>query len=285
MLEAGKKRSTTCISLLNNLPAITSADKRSNITMTSPSILKIPGRFWPESSPEKERAPRTLYRSHHSRWREDWEELEHLGEGGFGRVGMLLFITTSDSLNIYGDNQLRLVTVLMVASMRYVRSWHPCLVLTILLQVKKIKLLQNTQDDEKIFREVKLLSRLQHRHIVRYYTTWLETPDRSASESSSNRDGSSEAGSEETSRQQDIEDDPFAIDLDDLTSRSQSKSTSFPSIHFSRGSSERLSSMDDPDSGSEVGSGSLSPVLSRYTEKQALPSSQRILYIQMVSSW
>lgn len=149
--------------------------------------------------------------------------------------------------------------------------------------MKKIKLLQNTQDDEKIFREVKLLSRLQHRHIVRYYTTWLETPVGTASESSSNDDESSDAGSEETSRQQDIEDDPFTVDLDDLTTRSQSRSTSFPSIHFSRESSGRLSSMDDPDSGSEDGSGSLSPVFSRYTEKQPSPNSNRILYIQMVS--
>lgn len=155
-------------------------------------------------------------------------------------------------------------------------------ILTIFWQVKKIKLLQNTQDDEKIFREVKLLSRLQHRHIVRYYTTWLETPDEAASDSSSNPDESSGAGSEGTSRQQDIEDDIFTVDLNELTDRSQSRSTSFPSIHFSRENSERLSSMDDPDSGSEYGSGSLSPVLSRYTEKQSPSNSQRILYIQMV---
>lgn len=283
MLEAGRKRSTTCLSLLSNLPAVNTPDKLSNITMTSPSILKLP--MWHERSPVKDRTPSMGYQSRHSRWREDWEELEHLGEGGFGRVGRIMFITTSELLNTYYVNQLKLVTVLMVVSMRYVLSWHPRLVytITIIPQVKKIKLLQNTQDDEKIFREVKLLSRLQHRHIVRYYTTWLETPDGATSESSSNRDDSSEAGSEVTSRQQDIEDDLFTIDMDDLTSRSLSKSTSFPSIHFSRESSEHLSSMDDPDSGSDVGSGSLSPVLSRYTEKQVLPNTQRILYIQMVS--
>lgn len=89
MLEAGRKRSTTCLSLLNNLPAVSSSDKPINITMTSPSILKLPGRFGPGLSPETELAPRTGYHSHHSRWREDWEELEHLGEGGFGRVGMI----------------------------------------------------------------------------------------------------------------------------------------------------------------------------------------------------
>ncbi|KAF8580136.1 Serine/threonine-protein kinase [Ramaria rubella] len=246
MLEAGKKRSTTCLSLLANLPVDSGLGTPLNIAMTSPSILTPPGRFWPPKSPERERSLYSSYRPHHSRWREDWEELEHLGEGGFGRV-----VKARNRLDgrIYA--------------------------------VKKIKLLQNTQDDEKIFREVKLLSRLQHRHIVRYYTTWLETPDETASESSSNSDHSSDTGSEETSRQPSVDDDFFAIDLDDMTTRSVSQSTSFPSIHFSRESSERLSSMDDPDSGSEDGSGSLSPSLSRYPEKESFTPAHRVLYIQM----
>jgi eukaryotic translation initiation factor 2-alpha kinase 4 len=102
MLEAGKKRQMTCSNLLNNLPAVSSNDKGSNITMTSPSILKLPGRFRPGRLLESELAPRTGYRSHHSRWREDWEELEHLGEGGFGRVGMISSACTSNTLETYG---------------------------------------------------------------------------------------------------------------------------------------------------------------------------------------
>lgn len=149
--------------------------------------------------------------------------------------------------------------------------------------MKKIKLLQNTQDDDKIFREVKLLSRLSHRHIVRYYTTWLEAPDGTVSESSSSRDDSSEAGSEETSRQPDLDNDIFTFNLDDLTTRSQNRSTSFPSIHFSRESSEHLSSMDDQESGSEDESDSISPVLSRLTERKFTVTSHRVLYIQMVT--
>jgi translation initiation factor 2-alpha kinase 4 len=38
-------------------------------------------------------------------------------------------------------------------------------------QVKKIRLKGN---DDKIFREINALSRLSHRFIVRYYTTWIE---------------------------------------------------------------------------------------------------------------
>lgn len=131
------------------------------------------------------------------------------------------------------------------------------------------------QDEDKLFREVKLLSRLQHRHIVRYYTTWLESPEGDISESSSNPDSEFST----SSHQQKSCDDPFAIDLDELSRHSRGHSTSFPSIHFSRTPSD-LSSSSNSDSDDE--SSSLSPVLSRYTEKAVL--SHRILYIQMVCS-
>ena len=42
--------------------------------------------------------------------------------------------------------------------------------------VKKIRL-KTMQSDTKIFREVNALSRLSHRNIVRYYTTWVETSE------------------------------------------------------------------------------------------------------------
>ncbi|KAF8527423.1 hypothetical protein BU17DRAFT_81573 [Hysterangium stoloniferum] len=243
MWEASRRRTTSCLTLLNNLPTAIKSERRPSLTITSPSVLKLHGKFWSGRLPEVESNSFSTQQSH-SRWREDWEELEHLGEGGFGRV-----VKARNRLDgrIYA--------------------------------VKKIKLLQNTRDDEKIFREVKLLSRLQHRHIVRYYTTWLESPDGAASGSSSDfEDDSSSDGSEETSRQPNI-DDPFAVDLDELVTHSgRNQATSFPSIHFSQGSSGHLSSMDDSDSEE---SGSLSPVLSRYTEKQSMPPSHRILYIQM----
>jgi translation initiation factor 2-alpha kinase 4 len=78
---------------------MTTSTRRANITITSPSVLTLPGGYWPGGSPEIEKGPLSAYRPHHSRWREDWEELEHLGAGGFGRVGMwnLLLISSHDS--------------------------------------------------------------------------------------------------------------------------------------------------------------------------------------------
>ena len=132
---------------------------------------------------------------------------------------------------------------------------------------------------------MKLLSRLSHRHIVRYYTTWLETPDGTVSESSSGHDGSSGPGSEETSRQLELNNGIFTFNLDDLTTRSQNRSASFPSIHFSRESSGHLSSMDDQESGSEDDSDSASPILSRSTQQKLPIASHRMLYIQMVTPY
>lgn len=43
-------------------------------------------------------------------------------------------------------------------------------------QVKKVRL-RTMQSDSKIFREVNTLSRLSHRFIVRYYTTWVESTE------------------------------------------------------------------------------------------------------------
>lgn len=148
--------------------------------------------------------------------------------------------------------------------------WFKCnffiLLLNLHIKVKKIKILQSSRDDEKIFREVKLLSRLQHRHIVRYYTTWLESPEGLVSESEESSDA----------------DDPFTINIGSLKTNSRSQSTSFPTIHFTQDNSGHLSSLDDSDNDSDDDeSGSLSPALSRYTEKPSM-SSHRILYIQMV---
>ncbi|GJJ13244.1 hypothetical protein Clacol_007495 [Clathrus columnatus] len=241
MWEAGKRKNVTYLTLLNSFPKI-EQDKQLDVTITSPSVMKLHGKFWSGHSPEVDHNYH-LGVVRHSRWREDWEELEHLGEGGFGR---------DDSVKARNKIDGRIYAV------------------------KKIKLLRTAQDEDKIFREVKLLSRLQHRHIVRYYTTWLESPEGDVSESSSNSD--SESTSEITSHRRDTYDDPFAIDLDELSHRSRGQSTSFPSIHFSQTPSNLSSSSTDSDSDYE--SGSLSPVLSRHTERSVVPS-HRMLYIQM----
>ena len=59
--------------------------------------------------------------------------------------------------------------------------------------IKRIKLNpKNSQVTRKIMREVKLLSRLHHDNVVRYYTSWIEVVEAEAkAASSSSEDGSS----------------------------------------------------------------------------------------------
>ena len=126
-----------------------------------------------------------------------------------------------------------------------------------IFSVKKIRL-KSTQSD-KIFREVNALSRLSHRNIVRYYTTWVETAEPDANIVSD--DSSIESGTEGelmtsvpphgTPDCQPIN-GGFHINIEDFDDLSLS-GTSFPSIHFgvsgSPGSSE--ASGEDSESSEE----------------------------------
>ncbi|KAI0066910.1 Serine/threonine-protein kinase [Artomyces pyxidatus] len=148
-----------------------------------------------------------------SRWKEDWEELELLGRGAFGSV-------------VKARNK--------IDSRIYA--------------VKKVRL-RATKGDNKIFREVNALSRLSHRFIVRYYTTWVESSE-SSSTSASSDDSNSDSDTADgpmTSVRNGVKkrevSDPFRIDLDDLDSHSRS---SFPSIHFT-GSNESKTDESDGD--------------------------------------
>ncbi|KAF9527861.1 other/PEK/GCN2 protein kinase [Crepidotus variabilis] len=149
-----------------------------------------------------------------SRWKEDWEELEMLGRGAFGSV---VKAKNKIDARIYA--------------------------------VKKVRL-KSIQSD-KIFREVNALSRLSHRNIVRYYTTWVETAEPDASIQSSD-DSSAESGTEDAdfmtsvpppntpSKGLDRHRQPinggFQINFEDFDDLSVSRS-SFPSIHFGRSGS------------------------------------------------
>ncbi|KDQ55382.1 hypothetical protein JAAARDRAFT_37399 [Jaapia argillacea MUCL 33604] len=231
MLVPGKKRGPSCAALLADLPRRSSDVVRPTTIATrsrgtsAAADLRTPMPQHISSSPESDYfrvpAPR---QKHSSRWKEDWEELELLGKGAFGSV-------------VKARNK--------IDSRIYA--------------VKKIKL-RATQRDDKIFREVNALSRLSHRFIVRYYTTWVETSEPSGTPLSSGSDtesatedgmtsvpihhnsGSTSEGSTGSSN------DPFIIDLDDLGSGTGSQS-SFPSIHFTRSGSTEAA--NDTDNGSE----------------------------------
>lgn len=139
--------------------------------------------------------------------------------------------------------------------------------------------LRGTENDDKIFREVNALSRLNHRYIVRYYSTWLETvhTSRRSSIDSDSGSGTEDSNITPSRRKANIEDDPFHLDFDDLTRGSTSKSRSFPSIHFGDESSKSLAEEEDESSSEE----DEADVETTDTEVQhrVVP---RVLYIQMV---
>ena len=171
--------------------------------------------------------------------------------------------------------------------------------------MKKIRL-KSSQSD-KIFREVNALSRLSHRNIVRYYTTWVETAEPGVhveSSEDSSLDSLTEPADFMTSvppgtpikgqASQPIN-GGFQINIEDFDDLSLSL-TSFPSIHFGRSSSpgsDEISGDDDSSSseghdefaglfkGGKSKSGSISA--RAVSPEPTTPAMARTLYIQMVS--
>jgi translation initiation factor 2-alpha kinase 4 len=151
--------------------------------------------------------------------------------------------------------------------------------------VKKIRL-RTMQSDTKIFREVNALSRLSHRNIVRYYTTWVETSDTqstAASDDSSsefiNEDGRTSVP--ETSERHLPINGGFYINIEDFDDLSVSRS-SFPSIHFGRSSSRGTTSGEDSSEDDGFGSLFRSASSDSTPSLAAPPMLSRTLYIQMV---
>lgn len=233
MTEPAKRNHITCLTLLADL-AETPRHMRTAKSMPIAIVdqAKTPRAPPPSgygTSPDTDFLRMQTRPRQASRWKEDWEELELLGKGAFGSV-----VKAKNKIDgrIYA--------------------------------VKKIRL-KTTQKDTKIFREVNALSRLSHRFVVRYYTTWVETSEiasAAASDESGVEDedgltsvpGSSASyGNGKTnngdggSERYLPTNGGFSIDLDDLDDISGSHSKySFPSIHFSRSMS--------PESGESSGS-------------------------------
>lgn len=254
MILPSKKTHSSCLSLLGEL-AETSLDSRMTTPARTPSLpvsanSRTPMPFVHDGSPEGSSyfpPPRTQYIS---RWKEDWEELELLGKGAFGSV-----VKARNKI----DNRI--------------------------YAVKKVRL-KTEGSDVKIFREVNALSRLSHRFIVRYFTTWVEVSDEPASAAASD---DSESGTDEdgmtsvpdsSERYLPTNGGGLTIDFDDFTTdrRSLSSKSSFPSIHFDESSS--------PGTGDSSGSDEegLENLFMPTTAKPTFtppPMQSRILYIQM----
>lgn len=154
--------------------------------------------------------------------------------------------------------------------------------------VKKIKLLP-TQADHKIFREVNALSRLTHRFIVRYFTTWLEETETASNTTSSS---GSETGSESNSTSVPTDEFTtsaiFSIDLDDMASTPQAnEENSFPSVMFQNSNSGSNDQDDDDDDGDSDDDGPAMlkpghPSRKAMVTPPPLQWKSRTLYIQMV---
>jgi translation initiation factor 2-alpha kinase 4 len=111
-----------------------------------------------------------------SRWKEEWEELEVLGRGGFGSVSKA---RNRIDGRIYAVKRIRLKDVPVPAA-----GQEPA----------------KRDDNLKLWREVDTLSMLSHRSIVRYYGTWVETTETASaatSEGSSENETDSEDGDED----------------------------------------------------------------------------------------
>ncbi|TFY73866.1 hypothetical protein EWM64_g10146, partial [Hericium alpestre] len=220
-----KKNNVSCLSLLADLQNDVATQ---GTARTHTQAMSIPAPGAPRtpmakdnygSSPETEhfRPPQRARQA--SRWKEDWDELELLGRGAFGSV---VKARNKFDGRIYAVKKVRL---------------------------RAVKL------DPKILREVNALSRLSHRYIVRYFTTWFELaePSSAATSTAGSRSDSDsdDTASGVTSAQHrkrhrfslshmrssggGSSNDPFTIDLDDL---SESRASSFPSIHFTGSGSQ-----------------------------------------------
>ncbi|EST09153.1 Protein kinase domain protein [Kalmanozyma brasiliensis GHG001] len=116
--------------------AATSSDESRLETPVRADGFQSLGSLWPFRSPAGPGAPNAPSTS---RYLSDFEEVEFLGKGAFGSV-------------VKARNRL---------DGRF-------------YAVKKIKLSSSPDEDERTLREISALSRLDHPHIVRYSTCWIE---------------------------------------------------------------------------------------------------------------
>ncbi|KAG6856809.1 hypothetical protein H0H87_000506 [Tephrocybe sp. NHM501043] len=256
MVLPSKKTHASCLSLLGDLAENSfqnsSRTPAKTIAMPVSAGLKTPVPFVHEGSPEIASFFPPPRPQQISRWKEDWEELELLGKGAFGSV-----VKARNKI----DNRI--------------------------YAVKKVRL-KTEGSDVKIFREVNALSRLSHRFIVRYFTTWVEISDEPISavvSDDSETESGTESGmtsvpnslSEPSERYLPANGGGLTIDFDDLTDRrSLSSKSSFPSIHFDSASS--------PGTGESSGSdddGLENLFAPRSNPVTPPPMQSRTLYIQM----
>ncbi|EUC62024.1 PEK/GCN2 kinase [Rhizoctonia solani AG-3 Rhs1AP] len=249
MVTPQKKRPTclTILSKLGSLGQVTSVlNKPKALPVTSRQSLSMSpdGTYY---APMNVGAPGRLA-PRVSRFREEWEELEFLGKGGFGSV-----VKARNKL----DGRL--------------------------YAVKKIRL--RGADDAKIYREITALSKLSNRFIVRYYTAWLETLQSGANSPTDSDDSTASSDTTEEARtvtNDSSTDAAILFNLEDLPPPGSSPytGTSFPGIHFRENSQSQSRSSHGFDDSSDEDDDP--PILPSVQVKVTTPRiNPRILYIQM----
>ncbi|KAJ7070074.1 hypothetical protein C8F01DRAFT_1115157 [Mycena amicta] len=230
--SSSSKKNGNHMSCLSLLADFAEAPLSTAVSVKSPLLpsfdLRTP---MPHGSPEFEyfhgQAP--MQHRQASRWKEDWEELEMLGKGSFGSV---VKARNKIDSRIYAVKKVRL------------RTGH---------------------SDNKIFREVNALSRLSHRFIVRYFTTWVEQAEVTSASASDTEESSTEGGmtsvpgtsSQPRIRRVSSSGDPFNFELElELASemdkgRGSSSRGGFPSIHFSTSEDGEESGESEESEGSD----------------------------------
>ncbi|TIC71026.1 kinase-like protein [Wallemia mellicola] len=161
MLESNPSQRGSAVQLLDKL--YNSSDNSSSVATTRPKSSAL---YHNSSTPKPPATPSmsvkaappidpfwqsTNQQSNTSRFRSDFEEVEHLGKGGFGEV-------------VKARNRLD----------------------GLFYAIKKVRLKSNT--DSKLFREVLSLSRLNSRYVVRYFGCWIEEAAQTVSQSFAEKD-------------------------------------------------------------------------------------------------
>lgn len=145
MLESSPSQRGSAVQVLDRI--YSASGNSSSVATTRPKSTTTgnPSTPRPTLTPSASVAPppidpfwqSTSQHSNSSRFRSDFEEVEHLGKGGFGEV-------------VKARNRLD----------------------GLFYAIKKVRLKSNT--DNKLFREVLSLSRLNSRYVVRYFGCWIE---------------------------------------------------------------------------------------------------------------
>ncbi|KAG8885633.1 hypothetical protein FRB98_001726 [Tulasnella sp. 332] len=231
MFDQSKKSAITCAQLihkLKNMPLSSPSEGQTIFIPQGPSSPTSPVAMRRGAAPadyfarplQQATGPLQLQRS--SRYRDEWEEIEFLGKGGFGSVVKARFKLDGA---IYA--------------------------------VKKIKL--RKENDGKIYREINALSKLNHRFIVRYHTTWIETicnmsgndSPMESSESTSYHTTPARSDRELPPRKSTamfrLDDFSLGASFSESSASVKTRTTSFPSIVF--GNDDGSSSEDDAEEG------------------------------------